>query len=149
VGTVTAWARAANGTAGPYTITNATFSCGSGSNRLLVAVVTAEVGSTGVANVTATKGTGVNFTTAVDTSTATKAEVWIGYLTESQIADNTSNIVVANNSGVTWTGSDVFLACYSGVDQTQPLVTGGTWSTQGSSGTTASLSIPVANGGVI
>ena len=39
---VTAWYHAPAQTTGPYTITNGTFSCGAGPNRLLVAVVTAE-----------------------------------------------------------------------------------------------------------
>jgi VCBS repeat-containing protein len=149
VGILTAWAHPSTGIAGPYTITDATFSCSAGSNRLLVAVVTAEVGTTALGNVTATKGTGINFSTAVATGIATKGIVWIGYLLESQIAANTNSIVITNNSGVAWTNSDVFLACYAGVNQSQPIITSGTWTTQGSSGTTSALSIPVVNGGTV
>ncbi len=147
--TVTAWARSATGTAGPYSVTNASFSCGAGTNRLLVAVVTAEAGTAAAANVTATKGTGINFTTAVSTSTA-RGQVWIGYLTESQITGNTNAISITNASGQAWTGSDVYLTCYDGVSQTQPLVTSGTWSAANdTAAATSNLSIPVVNGGVV
>ena len=104
--TVTNWVRA-TGTAGPVTVTNASFSCGAGSNRLLVAAVVAEYSSTNVMTLTATKGTGVNFTQAVETSATTRTGVWIGYLTESQIASNTNSIVITENSaaalGHPWT----------------------------------------------
>ena len=53
-------------------------------NRLLVAVVTAE-STAGAWSVTATKGAGVNFTTAVENPNSATHGVWIGYLTESQI----------------------------------------------------------------
>lgn len=149
VSTVTAWAHPSTGTTGSYTITNATFSCGTGSTRLLVAVVTAEVGTAAAANVTATKGTGVNFTTAVSTASA-RGQVWIGYLTESQITGNTNSISITNSSGQAWTGSDVYLVCYDSVSQSQPLVTSGTWSAASDTAATSSnLSIPVVNGGVI
>jgi thermitase len=153
IGTSTSWAHPSTGAAGPYTIPNAAFSCGAGTNRLLVAIVTAATGNTAATpNLTATKGTGINFTTAVSTTTASRVQVWIGYLTESQINGNTNNISITN-IGTAWTGSDVYLSCYNNVYQGQPLVTSGTWSAasnnNGAGSTSSAMSLPVVDGGVI
>ena len=122
---VTAWAHWA-GTTGPHTIANGTFSCGAGSNRLLVAVVTAE-STAGAWSVTATKGAGVNFTTAVENPNSATHGVWIGYLTESQINGNTNSISIARNGGNAWSGSDVYLACYSGITRPNPSYPVASW----------------------
>jgi predicted CxxxxCH...CXXCH cytochrome family protein len=149
-GTLTSgWAHPSTGTAGPWTITNATFSCGAGSNRLLVAVVTGETGTAAAAAVTASKGNGNNFTTAVS-STSSRTQVWMGYLTESQIsAAGTNSILISNSSGQAWTNSDVYLACYSGVDQATPLVSGGTYSAVGTTATTTSISVAALLDGMV
>ncbi|HMZ08679.1 MAG TPA: hypothetical protein PK078_13775, partial [Anaerolineales bacterium] len=127
VATVTAFFHAPSGTAGPISITNANFSCAAGTNRLLVAVVTAEYNNASAMTLTANKGAGVNFTQAVVTTQNTRTNVWIGYLTETQIAGNVNPITVTETAGgATWTSSDVYLTCLSGVDQTTPIVAGGT-----------------------
>ncbi len=150
VGTLTnGWAHPSTGTTGPYTITNATFSCGAGSDRLLVVIVEAEVGTAEVPAVTITKGTGVNHALAVRNTTASRNQAYIGYFTEAQINGNTNSIVVTRAGTQVWSGSDVYLGCFSGVNQTTPLA--GTQQLGDSSGTatTFALSIPAVNGGMV
>lgn len=99
---VNGWAHPSTGTTGPWTIANGTFSCGTGSNRLLVAVVTGETATAAAAAVTGTMGTGNNFTTATSTASS-RTQAWIGYLTESQIvAGGTNSVVLTNASGQAW-----------------------------------------------
>jgi len=140
---------------GPYTILYADFNCGAGSNRLLVAVVTGEYRTNfeNVITLTATKGTGVNFTPVVSTSTAAAMGVWIGYLTEAQIAGNTNDIVITGPAPLAdFRGSDVHLACFSGVSQDTPIVAGGT--DEGNSGLDYNFgpwdfSVNAVNGGLV
>lgn len=144
------------GTTGPYTIPEATFSCGAGSNRLLVAVVTAEYGLPGEAiAVTATKGAGVNFTPVVSTPTQSRVGVWIGYLNEAQISGNTNDIVITETApGDDWTGSRIHLACFSGVNQNAPIVSNGTDNSNSAiadfaNTTPWNFSVDAINGGVV
>lgn len=138
------------GTTGPHTITNAQFSCGAGSNRLLVAVVTAEYGTANAMTMGAVKGA-QTFTQAVATTATARTGVWIGYLTESQISGNTSDIVVTETAGGnSWSGSDVYLQCFSGVDQTTRIVASGTAQLASDTAATSwNFSVPYVAGGAI
>jgi len=153
VATVTAFFHAPSGTTGPFTITNANFSCAAGTNRLLVAVVTAEYAATNSMTLTANKGAGINFTQAVATTTATRTGVWIGYLTEAQIASSGVNSIVITETagGSAWNSSDVYLTCLSGVDQTTPIVAGGTAqnSSDVNTGSWTFTNVPAINTGVM
>ncbi|MEP7137372.1 MAG: hypothetical protein ABI904_20805, partial [Chloroflexota bacterium] len=114
------------GTTGPLTVTNATFAC-AGTNRLLVAVVTAEYNNANAMTLTANKGAGINFAQAIATTAVTRTGVWIGYLTEAQLAGNVNNVVVTETAGGNaWGDSELTLYCLTGVNQATPIVAGGT-----------------------
>ena len=137
------------GTTGPLTITNANWSCGAGTNRLLVITVTGE-GATGALNsfdVTANKGTGINFTEAANT-TASRTAAYIGYLTEAQITASGTNSIIITAPG-TATGFDASVACYSNVDQNNPILATSIVEGDTAATTTASFSVSAVNQGMV
>lgn len=120
------WFSAANGTTGPVTITPAQLTCAAGANRLLVVMVIAEYNNVEVMTLTVTKG--VALTQAVKTTGNTRTGIWIGYLNDAQITANAgSNIVVTEPAGGdAWQSVNVHATCLTGVNQTTPIVAGGT-----------------------
>ena len=147
IGTTTTMVRAGTGSTGPLTITNATWSCAAGTNRLLVIAVTGEGASGANFSIAATKGAGISFTDAIHTVTS-RAGAYIGYLTEAQIVASGTNSIVITNTG-TLTGLDANIACYSNVDQNNPIVA--TSIVQGETAATATgaFSVSALNQGMV
>lgn len=151
IGNATTMIRPTGGTGstGPLTITNANWSCGVGSSRLLVIAVTGE-GASGALNsfaVTATKGAGINFTPAANTA-ASRTAAYVGYLTESQIVASGTNSIVITAPGVA-TGFDASIACYSNVDQNNPIVATSVVEGDTAATVTGAFSVAAVNQGMV
>jgi predicted CxxxxCH...CXXCH cytochrome family protein len=151
IGATTTMVRPAGGTGtnGPLTIDNTNWSCGAGSNRLLVIVVTGE-GDTGYLNnfeVTATKGPEIYFIEAART-TASRTAAYIGYLTEPQIIASGTSSIVITAPGVA-TGFDASVACYSNVNGDNPLVATSVVEGETTAVVTGSFSVSAVNQGMV
>jgi len=94
-----------------------TFTISAGSNRLLVVAVGIVDSANTAWTVTGTYG-GVALTEAV-APTAQRRTTWIGYLDETGVAGRSGDTLTVTISG-THTGAHVYIASYSGVDQTTP-----------------------------
>jgi predicted CxxxxCH...CXXCH cytochrome family protein len=103
----------------------ATYTAGTGSARLLLVAVAAEISAAGsMTTLSATYG-GVALTQLASTRTSTTARshMYVGYLTDSQIPAGANSVVVTYNTGsaATVASIDVNVATYTGIDQTTPV----------------------------
>lgn len=128
------------------------FTTSSGTNRLLVCSVTAELSSSAsIFSVSGNYG-GRNFTTLTSTSgSGNRQHVWLGYLKESDIAARSSNSVsVSISSTQSTSAADLYCGSYQYVNQASPITNSLTNSNaSGSSTVSFGGNVTVDTGGYI
>lgn len=124
----------------------ASFTVGTGSNRLLLVSVVMETGTAANPTISATYG-GAALTQVKITSNNQREIVWVGYLKESQIGSGSKPLAITY-SGATGNASALHVkwAAFSGVNQTTPLVSFGGANTSATTATFGNAINYVANG---
>jgi hypothetical protein len=129
---------------------NLTYTVNAGSNRLLVVAVTSSVSSIDTQTATATFGGSALTQQVGDGGTSARMHTWLFYLKDTpSVMDGSSHTLNVTVTGTSMVNNTVYVAVFSGVDQSAPITNSrnynSTWSSVTSSAFSPALTVNAGN----